>query len=45
MVTHIRYETEQRIWSEGVEMVEQELLVRKMKCGAVVDNIPAGKLG
>lgn len=31
--------------SEGVEMVERELLVRKMKCGVMVDNTPAGKLG
>jgi aspartate carbamoyltransferase regulatory subunit len=31
--------------SEGVEMVERELLVRKMNCGVVVDHIPAGKLG
>jgi hypothetical protein len=31
--------------SEGVEMVEWELLVRKMKCGVMVDNTPAGKLG
>lgn len=31
--------------NEGVEMVEQELLVRKMKWGVVVDHVPAGKLG